>query len=273
MPFFGTPKDRECDLAYNNGVMTALWGALADQKVDILTKVITTAAEKPDHGQWLNYVRCHDDIIWLALSDSAPQERLQHWSDFFAGKDSYAKGMAFQAPPGFPASGCGMAASLCGGLDDALAIDRLKLLYGVTYALEGVPLLYMGDEIALENFEDFRNDGTLKDELRWLHRPTMDWEKATARNDRTTPQGQMYIFLAELAQRLAILPFAPGMRVMEPAHPSILHLERPLETGTFICHANFSQTPVSVTVPGTLIIGNEGTILAPYAVNWYMKGV
>ncbi|WAC48256.1 alpha-amylase family glycosyl hydrolase [Asticcacaulis sp. SL142] len=273
LPFFGTPEDRECDLAYNNGVMTALWGALADQKVDVLTKVITTAAEKPDHGQWLNYVRCHDDIIWHALSDSAPKERLQHWSDFFAGKDSYAQGMAFQAPPGFPASGCGMAASLCGGRDDAMAIDRLKLLYGVTYALEGVPLLYMGDEIALENFEDFRNDPTLKDEMRWLHRPKMDWNKAAARSDLATPQGEMYTFLAELAQGLAILPFAAGMRVMDTEHPSLLHIERPLETGRFVCVANFSPRPVTFTAPGTLIIGNEGTALAPYAVNWYVAGV
>ncbi|WKL56720.1 alpha-amylase family glycosyl hydrolase [Asticcacaulis sp. ZE23SCel15] len=270
LPFFGTPQNPECDLAYNNGVMTALWGALADQKTDILQSVIAKTTTKPAHGQWLNYVRCHDDIIWLALADSVPMARLQGWADFYAGKGAYAKGLSFQAPEGFPASGCGMAASLCGGLDDPQALDRLKLLYGVTYGLDGVPLLYMGDEIGLENFEAFRDDPALRDEIRWLHRPDMDWELAERRRNTDTPQGQIFDFLKTLSQSLNALTLAPGISVMAHACPSVLWFERPSAQGRFVCVANFSDARVAITPPGRVIVGAEGKVLPPYAVHWYI---
>ncbi|MDC7677816.1 alpha-amylase family glycosyl hydrolase [Asticcacaulis machinosus] len=270
LPFFGTPQNPECDLAYNNGVMTALWGALADQKTDILQSVIAKTTAKPAHGQWLNYVRCHDDIIWLALADSVPMNRLQRWADFYAGKDSYAKGLSFQAPEGFPASGCGMAASLCGGLDDPQALDRLKLLYGVTYALDGVPLLYMGDEIGLENFEAFRDAPALRDEIRWLHRPDMDWGLAEKRRDAATPQGQMFDYLKTLSRRLKDLNLASGITVVETPLSSVLWFERPSAQGRFVCVANFSDATVTITPPGRVIVGADGAVLPPYALYWYI---
>ena len=74
---------------------------------------------------------------------------------------SFARGALFQENPATgDARISGSAASLC-GIEDALArgdpaalepgIRRLVLLYSVTYACGGVPLLYMGDELALRN--------------------------------------------------------------------------------------------------------------------------
>jgi len=63
-----------------------------------------------------------------------------------------------------------------------LAIRRL-LLYAVALAMPGIPLLYMGDELALGNDETYRSDPLRRHEGRWLHRPPMDWERAARRGD------------------------------------------------------------------------------------------
>ena len=47
----------------------------------------------------------------------------------------------------------------------------------------GIPLVYMGDEIALLNDRSFADDAAKADDNRWLHRPAMDWEAATRRGD------------------------------------------------------------------------------------------
>ncbi|MFN3228219.1 MAG: alpha-amylase family glycosyl hydrolase [Asticcacaulis sp.] len=277
LPFFGVPEAPECDLAYNNSVMTALWGAIADQSTDLLAQTLNAAATKPDHGQWLNYVRCHDDIIWLALSDLASHDRLKGWSDFFAGKDSsFAKGMTFQAPPGFPASGCGMAASLCGGHNDPMMPQRLLLMYGVTYAQEGIPLLYMGDEIALENDYGFLDDPDRRDEIRWLHRPSMDWQKAEKRHDVQSTEAIIFKGLSEYARILNGLAFDVGQVVKPSSDPAILILRRPLVTGeTFVCTANFSDKPRPVSITGRILTGQahvpETNQIAPYGLIWTLE--
>ncbi|EGF93269.1 alpha-amlyase [Asticcacaulis biprosthecium C19] len=270
LPFFGTLQARECDLAYNNGVMTALWGAMADQKSDLLGSIIARAGEKPAHGQWLNYVRCHDDIIWLALADTVPMERLRAWSNFFAGQGSYARGLAFQAPEGFPASGCGMAASLCGGLDDPQAMARLKLLYGITYALEGIPLLYMGDEVGLENFETFRDDPALRDELRWLHRPEMDWAAADQARKTSSPRADIFGYLQQLSALLMKLEILPGLTVKPAAHDAVLTFERPMAKGGFVCEANLSEAVFDLPCAGHILTG-DSRMLAPYGVRWSLR--
>jgi amylosucrase len=181
LPFFGREAPA-CGLAYNNGVMTALWGALADQDAGPVNRVLTAAAARPDHAAWLNYVRCHDDLIWNALSAYADFADLERWSTFYDGA-GFSNGRRFQTAPGGVPSTNGMASALVGvgkpGVDQDLAQARLRLLYGVIHALDGWPLIYMGDEIGLGNDETYRLDPERAAEGRWLHRPAMDWARAS----------------------------------------------------------------------------------------------
>jgi len=52
-------------------------------------------------------------------------------------------------------------------------VRRLELLYGVMYGFPGVPLVYMGDELALDNDTDYLRDAAKEDDSRWVHRPAM----------------------------------------------------------------------------------------------------
>ena len=272
----------ECDLAYNNTMMTALWGSLADGDAQTARTALDLTAAKPAHGTWLNYVRCHDDIIWQAVSTWVDQDRLQTWSDFYAGENaSFADGRAFQAPAGLARSTCGMAASLCGigqaegqkeGHKEGL--QRLELLYAVTCALDGVPMIYMGDEIALANDDDFANDPEKAAELRWLHRPAMDWQAA---GNRGTPDTVQHVMFAYLNSLQAIQHSMPGWRDGGPAlavpsaDPRLLVFTRQVGDRTFTCTANFSAATVYRPDGGEgydLISRRTISTLAPYQVIW-----
>ena len=241
IPFFGSEAEPECHLAYNNTAMAGLWAAMAERDGAIFDDALRATAHKPGHGLWLNYARCHDDIIWNALDHSADKVRQKTWTRFYAGGESFADGLAFQANAGEAASVCGMAASLCGVADDAFGLDRLKLIYSVVYALDGVPMIYMGDEIALANDNDFAG---IDPDVRWLHRPAMDWDAANAADVDTTLQGEMFAHLGMLSE---VLMAVPGLEDAGPALPlpgrdgSILAFARALPKGRFLCLANLSD--------------------------------
>ncbi len=199
-PYFGVHASAatsaatpECHLAYHSTLMTAAWVALAEQRGDVLADVIDATPHLPMGCGWLTYLRCHDDIGWNVLREEsagrdthAPYD-LTRIARFYAGDtvDSYARGRSFQSAGGDHVHGTNGMASALTGIADAqargdakllrLAEDRLRLLYGIVFACAGLPSLYMGDEIALGNDDDYINDPGRAAEGRWLHRPAMPW--------------------------------------------------------------------------------------------------
>lgn len=250
LPFFGgeTPG---CDLAYNNGVMTALWGALADGNVAPLRDCLAASTLKPSRAAWLNYVRCHDDIIWNALSRQVPVSGLKSWADFYAGAgNSFARGKSFQTgDTGVPSTN-GMTASLAGGA--VTGAVRIELLYGIIHALDGWPLIYMGDEIGLENNEDYACNPEEAADGRWLHRPFMAWDRAEQRHKPGSAPARLFASFKRFADAARALS-ARG--VSGPSRPCgvgagpVLAFLRDGGPTPFLCLANFAATPVRVDLP------------------------
>jgi amylosucrase len=195
----GDWERRECDLAYHNQLMVQLWSSLAERDVRLMTRALSSMPSPPPSTSWVTYVRCHDDIGWAVSDADADAVGLNGWShrdflnQFYAGRfpGSFARGELFQenAATG-DARISGTAASLC-GLEQALelgddllieqAIRRLVLAYSVVFSYGGVPLIYMGDELALRNDHSYQADPALADDNRWMHRPSMDWRAAGRR--------------------------------------------------------------------------------------------
>lgn len=280
--YFGARAgDPECHLAYNNGVMTALWASLALGSAEPARRLIEAAGQKPSEGTWVNYVRCHDDIIWSALSPHVPVADQVRCSAFYGGG-----GLAAGGATAVATSTNGMAATLAGvsGDDpDSPGARRLSLLYAVTYAVDGLPVVWMGDELALGDNQDALRAGAGPCDGRWRQRPIMDWERAAHRADRGALAGRMFEQLAVLARIRASHPAfdaAHPARANRVADPAILSFVRGAGAASVQCLANFSAEPRTAPVhlaSGSgawtdLLSGERGVgahaELGPYQVRW-----
>jgi amylosucrase len=288
LPFFGRDGSG-CDLAYNNAVMTALWGALADADASVFNRCLAASAGKPRRAAWLNYVRCHDDVIWNALAAYASPQDLARWSVFYGQGEGFSRGRAFQTAPGGAPSTNGMAAALAGLAPGesprSPGARRLALLYGIIHALDGWPLIYMGDEIGLQNDEGYEDDPVRAGDGRWLHRPAMDWSAAERRNQAGTLEAELFTRFRHFGARAAALTthgVAGAARPVDLGSPTILAFERTDGARGLLCLANLAKAPFMATLPATfsgvthdMLSGQDrqgGSIeLAPQEIVWLVK--
>jgi amylosucrase len=256
----------ECELAYNNQLMVMLWSSLATQDARLATQSLRRLRPIPGETSWVTYVRCHDDIGWAVSDHDAAAVGWNGFShrrflnEFFAGRfpGSYARGALFQENPATgDARISGSAASLCGietalASNDTRALDqavrRLVLLHAVTYGFGGIPLLYMGDELAQRNDVSYLDDPALADDNRWMHRPFMDWDAAALRHDPATLEGRVFGWLQRLVRaRQETLALRTGgeENILDAGDGRVLAWRRRHpRSGSFVGLANFSPQDV-----------------------------
>jgi amylosucrase len=123
-------------------------------------------------------------------------------------------------------------------------------MYSVAYSYGGVPLLYMGDELALRNDHSYLQDPSLAPDNRWMHRPRMDWAAAERRTQPTTLEGKVFGWLQRLANaRRDTLALRAGgeLAVLEFDDPHVLGWRRRHpRSGLFVGLANFAEHDASV---------------------------
>lgn len=257
----------ECDLAYDNQLMVMLWSAMATGDARLAAQALGRRAPAPGPTSWATYVRCHDDIGW-AVSDvdaeavglnGADHRRLL--SDYYAGRvaGSFARGAVFQdnATGAAPISGtlaslCGIEAALDSDDEDALelAVRRLESMYSVVFSFGGVPLVYMGDELAFRSDATYLDDPVRRDDNRWMHRPTMDWSTAPRDVDPESVAGRAYAALRDLAVARADQPAlsaATATTVLAGSDPRLLtYLRGSAGGGLLLAVVNVGTTPRSL---------------------------
>jgi amylosucrase len=208
----------ECDLAYDNQLMVMLWSAMASRDVRLPLQALGRRRPAPPGTGWVTYLRCHDDIGWAVADEDAwaigtdPGGHRRFLASFYAGDHpgSFARGMRFQPDPVTgDARTSGMSASLA-GLEHALeggdpaevdaALRRIETLYAVAYSFGGIPLIYMGDEIAQLNDHRWAAEPGHETDNRWLHRPRMDWDAAARRKDPDSVEGRCFAALRRLGE-------------------------------------------------------------------------
>ncbi len=208
----------ECPLSYNPQLMALLWDALATRDIRVLHYSMSKRFSIPEGCAWVNYVRCHDDIGWAFSNDDiealgfSPGEHRRFLNLFFTGKfeGSFSRGIPFQEDPRTgEARISGTCASLT-GVEMAIAqqdeeelelsIRRILLIHGIIITIGGIPLVYLGDEIAMLNDYGYEQDPAKIGDSRWLHRPKFDHESAELRRNVSTIQGRVYQGLLRLVQ-------------------------------------------------------------------------
>jgi amylosucrase len=263
---------KECEIAYNATFMALLWDAVATKNAKLLNQGIKSLPVKLERATWLNYVRCHDDIGLgfddpdIDLAGYDPANHRQYLVDYFTGRyaDSHARGLPFgQNHRTGDSRISGSLASLV-GLEYALetsddmatrdAISIILLLHAMIMSFGGIPLLYYGDEIGTINDNAYLNDPHKATDTRWMHRPTIDWEKAARRNQTGTIEYRIFTALKRMiAVRGEISVFADfnNRELIEVENPNLFVFERYnwlSRRDSVLVVANFDRQPQSLNL-------------------------
>lgn len=307
VPYLGVGEHagKLSDIAYHNSFMVQIWSALATRDARLLAHAAQSLPQLPTTTAWATYLRCHDDIGWAITDEEAAAVGWEGWShraflsDFYIGDHpaSFAEGVTFQFNP---ATGdrrvSGTAASLVGiGRADSeaalrMAVDRLLCGYAMVFGFGGLPLLYMGDELALLNDEQFAAEPAHADDNRWIHRPQMPWNLAAVHGAGMPAAAMTYAGMRNLVQarrRLPALHASVPTRVQAASLPQVALFVRHHPAGDMIQVYNVSDYPVNLPVAeidaavhgarvdaitGTEVSVVEGELaLAPYAALWLVR--
>jgi amylosucrase len=298
------------DTAYHNSLMVQIWSSLASRDTRLMTHALRNFPPKPGNTAWNTYLRCHDDIGWAIDDNDAAAVGLngeahrRFLSDYYSGDftGTHAKGLVFQENK---RTGdrriCGSGASLA-GLELALetgdergvflSIERLLLGHALVLGYGGIPLLYMGDELALLNDYSFADEPEHAADNRWVHRPAMPWDTAHQALEGRAPKHVQRVFdgirtLIEARIRTPQLHDALDAVILETGNNHVFAYERPHPLGSLVCVYNFSETTQALhahlllepglsqpvdAITSTAVDLRDGVLwLEPYARLWLMQ--
>ncbi len=261
----------ECQLSYNPLQMALLWNSLATRKVRLLSQAMRNRNKIPQGCAWINYIRVHDDIGWTFSDEDAARlginafDHRQFLINFFTGefRGSFARGLPFQENPETQdARISGTTASLA-GLEKALqeetefevelALRRILLIFGITLTTNGIPLIYLGDEVATLNDHSYRSDPSKADDSRWVHRVKTDWIKLNNRSDSKSIEGRIYLPLKRLLKIRQDNPAFSGsdLELIDTMNDHVLGYVRQSDDQRVLIFANFTENEQMIT--GNLI--------------------
>jgi amylosucrase len=262
-PYLGVGKHtgKVSDLAYQNSLMVQIWSALATKDTRLFVTAMNRFPAKPPTTVWGTYLRCHDDIGWAISDEDAAavgldgHEHRRFLADFYAGSYpmSDARGLVFQENlqtgdrriSGTAASLAGIEAAITTGDSEHLdlAIRRFLLAHHIVLGFGGLPLIYMGDELALRNDYDFVDDPAHADDNRWVHRPPMPWDVAARRHQPNALEHRVWHGFRRAITVRASLPSMDASvetEVMDPVNPAVLVFVRHFPTQTLVGLYNVS---------------------------------
>jgi amylosucrase len=275
----------ECPLSYNPQLMALLWEALATRDTRVLRHAMERRFAIPDGCAWVNYVRCHDDIGWGFADDNvaavgfSPTEHRRFLSRFYTGRfnGTFARGAPFMVDPDTgEARVSGTCASLAGvekaladqDADDLeLAVRRILLIHGVIITIGGIPLIYLGDEIATLNDYSYDTDPDKAGDSRWLHRAPFNWKAAEQRRDPATPAGRVYQGLLRLIQlRGQNLAFTRAeTEIVDTHNPHVFGYFRNHDQHSVFVLANFSEHRQALEARRLRMMGLRQTMVDLYS--------
>ena len=248
----------ECQLSYNPLQMALTWEALATRDGRLLQDALEHRHALPEGTAWVNYVRSHDDVGWTFADEDAGALGIdafghrQFLNRFYTGRHdgSFARGVAFQENPATgDARVTGTTASLAGiEAGDPAGEDRVVLAHALALSTGGIPLLYLGDEVAQLNDYSYTDDPLRRGDSRWVHRGNRPRDRYALRDDVTTPSGRVFRRLTKLVSVRQQSPEFAGNALIgfRTPHPSVVGYQRPGADATVLVLANVGDAEVQI---------------------------
>ena len=263
----------ECELSYNPLQMALTWEALATRDGRLLQQALDRRHALPAGTAWVNYVRSHDDIGWTFADEDAAELGIdgythrQFLNRFYTGRHegTFARGVAFQENPVTgDARVTGTTASLAGiEAGDPGGEDRVILAHALALSTGGIPLLYLGDEVAQLNDYSYADDPVRRGDTRWVHRGNRPRDAYAQRGDDTTPAGRVFRRLTKLISVRQQSPELAGNALIpfHTPHPAVVGYQRPGPETTLLVLANVGDA--EVTIDPLTLSGFERTAFDP----------
>lgn len=256
----------ESQLSYNPTYMALLWEALATRDVRLVQYAMSRRFDLPQHCAWINYIRVHDDIGWSFADEDAvdlgiePFAHRQFLNRFYTGQfeGSFARGVPFNFNPAtLDMRISGTTASLCGlesAGDDAKltadAVARILLMHGAIMVAQGVPLIYLGDDVATLNDYSYTENPHQANDSRWVHRPTFDAQRAKRAQKGKTAPAQVYSGLQRLIHlRQSLDDYIEAGADTRFDWSGDRHVLKITRGDGLMWFANFSEQPSSIELP------------------------
>lgn len=253
----------ECQLSYNPLQMALTWEALATRDGRLLQDALERRHALPPGTAWVNYVRSHDDVGWTFADEDAAALGIdgyghrQFLNRFYTGRfdGSFARGVAFQENPATgDARVTGTTASLAGiEAGDAGGEDRVLLAHALALSTGGLPLLYLGDEVAQLNDYSYADDPVRRGDSRWVHRGNSPRDRYAQRGNLDTAAGRVFRRLTKLIAVRQSAPELAGNDLIgfRTPYTSVIGYQRPGETTRVLVLANVGDREVRID-PRTL---------------------
>jgi amylosucrase len=149
--------------------------------------------------------------------------------------------------------------------DDQAGVERairiILLLHGMILSFGGIPLLYYGDELGTRNDYSFLEDPARAGDSRWMHRPTIDWERAERRHRHGSAEQRIFDGLKQaIAVRKTIPAFADfnNRELIDTSNPHLFAFWRTdpgYSDGAVLVVANFDEAAQHLDLHD---LGNRG---------------
>ena len=270
MKYFGTDAftAKECDVAYNATQMALQWDALATGDTRVMLAAQHELLQKPFGTTWITYTRCHDDIglgyddSMIAAAGFNAYEHRKFLKEYYSGSfhNSPATGALFSVNPKTQdARISGSLASLC-GLEKAIeqnnitaidtAIAKIILMQAQSMFLGGIPMLFYGDEVGYTNDYSYLGDPGKSYDNRWMHRPTIDWNKNALAKEEGTIENRIYSAtqqLIQLRKSLTVFSDSKNLTWLSPHNIHVAGFIRANENKQLYCLFNFSNKAAYIT--------------------------
>jgi len=248
----------ECELSYNPLQMALTWEALATRDGRLLQQALDRRHALPAGTAWVNYVRSHDDIGWTFADEDAAELGIdgythrQFLNRFYTARydGAFARGVAFQENPATgDARVTGTTASLAGvEAGDPGGEDRIVLAHALALSTGGIPLLYLGDEVAQLNDYTYADDPVRRGDTRWVHRGNRPRDAYSRRGDDQTASGRVFRRLTKLISARQQSPELAGNALIpfDTPHAAVVGYQRPGGGTRLLVLANVGDAEITI---------------------------
>ncbi|MFO7815309.1 MAG: alpha-amylase family glycosyl hydrolase [Halanaerobiales bacterium] len=171
----------ECNVVYNFPIMPRIFLSIAENDTSFIEEQlkILDDLKHPDGTAWFTFLRCHDELT-LEFVTKKERELMNH---------HYLKEEIWEFRDG---------EGISGRLYTLLEknVQKVLLAYSMLFSVQGTPIIYYGDELGMENDQEFYKKMNRKygyKDSRYLNRgPFNEEKKKEALNDKDSDAAKIF---------------------------------------------------------------------------------